>query len=301
VQNILDCHPDICGGPEFQHLPDIIEVRRKLHASLQKRWIDLFCSAEAIDQQIGALIENLLLPLADRSGCRFLSEKTPANVLIFDDLMILFPHARFIHVIRDPRAVVASLLQVGERIREKFGRSSNSFTLHLLSSIRHARNCMSAGLAAASKNPDKVLTVVYERLVTDPENETKGICNFLKVDWCQQLLHPGGIKHPGETAIVNDLWYSNETYNRDPDTIALDKWKSQLSTMQQVIIASLFRDVKGFEELGYDLSLKGLSRTGILLDSVLSLLQKALLTAQRTKSLRALACPVYRAFHRTDV
>ena len=41
VQNILDSHPVICGGPEFHHLPDIMNLRKALRDSIAKGWIDL--------------------------------------------------------------------------------------------------------------------------------------------------------------------------------------------------------------------------------------------------------------------
>ncbi len=46
----------------------------------------------------------------DKPGARFILEKTPAHVAFAQDILALFPDAFFIHLIRDPRAVVASLL-----------------------------------------------------------------------------------------------------------------------------------------------------------------------------------------------
>jgi hypothetical protein len=119
VQNMLDCHEEIYGGPEFLHIPDIVRVRSKLHASIARKWIDLICSYEQVDKMTAAWIEDFLLPLADAQRARFFSEKTPENVLVFPQLIELFPKARFIFVVRDPRAIVSSLLEVGARARAK--------------------------------------------------------------------------------------------------------------------------------------------------------------------------------------
>ncbi|NIA09336.1 MAG: hypothetical protein GWP10_06315 [Nitrospiraceae bacterium] len=97
VQNMLDSHPDILGGPEFLHIPHIINLRKGLQHSIEREWIDLICSYDDVDKAICLLIECLLLPLADRHGCKFLSEKTPENVLVFSELISLFPGARFIY------------------------------------------------------------------------------------------------------------------------------------------------------------------------------------------------------------
>ena len=60
-----------------------------------------------MDRLTARLIEDLLLPLADRHGAPYLSEKTPSNGLVFRELLELFPAARCIFVLRDPRATIA--------------------------------------------------------------------------------------------------------------------------------------------------------------------------------------------------
>ena len=253
VQNILDSHPVICGGPEFHHLPDIMNLRKALRDSIAKGWIDLICSYEDVDKYIAELIENLLLPLADRSGSVLLSEKTPSNVLVFRDLMEVFPQARFIHLVRDPRAVIASLLKVGERAKQE-GWRNPAWTYEVPAAIAHVRKNLEAGFSSAAAAPDRVLTIVYERLVTDPENETKTICNFLNIEWHASLLHPAKKSHSGEKAIVNRVWYDKETFNRDPVTSEISKWKSQLTPLQKFMINRGFRDVTELDGYGYDFS-----------------------------------------------
>lgn len=46
----------------------------------------------------------------NKPGASYILEKTPAHVAFAEDILALFPDAFFIHLIRDPRAVVASLL-----------------------------------------------------------------------------------------------------------------------------------------------------------------------------------------------
>lgn len=72
VQNILDSHPDVLGGPEFLHLPDIVRLRNKLHGSISRDWISLICSREDVDKRTRTMIEDLLLPFAERGGARIL-------------------------------------------------------------------------------------------------------------------------------------------------------------------------------------------------------------------------------------
>lgn len=209
VQNMLDCHGEIYGGPEFLHIPDIVRVRSRLHASISRKWIDLICSYEQVDKMTAAWIEGFLLPLADSQRTRFLSEKTPENVLVFPQLIELFPKARFMLVVRDPRAIVSSMLEVGAKARAK-GLKPPFFTKNLSAAISYTRDCIERGFKAVEAAPERVYTVVYERLVREPKEETQAICDFLQIAWEPTMIRPASKKHAGEKAITifsNEIWY----------------------------------------------------------------------------------------------
>lgn len=261
VQNMLDSHPDICGGPEFLHLPDIVGIRKKLHTSIAREWIDHYCSCDDVDRLTSVYIENLLLPLADKQGCEFLSEKTPSNVFVFTELLELFPDARCINVVRDPRAIVSSMLQVGLKAKRKV-RKTQDFTVSILAAIRYVQRCLRAGFAAAESAPEKVLTIAYEQLVVHPEYETRRLCNFLGIEWSRQMMYPSRQKHLGEKAITrssDQVWYDPRMYNRDPDPREIDKWRTHLTFLQKVVVAAWFRGFEGLDQFGYDFSVGSLS------------------------------------------
>lgn len=263
VQNMLDSHPDILGGPEFIHIPDIISLRNKLRASITAGWIDLFCSYADVDFHISALINSFLLPFADKYGCKFISEKTPGNIRVFSDLISLFPGSRFIHVVRDPRAIVASILQVGVRAGQK-GINTASFTANLPAAISHTKKCFQSGFFASTVAPERVLTVAYEQLVREPEAETKKMCEFLEIEWCSQMTKPADIRHLGEDAITinsGEIWYDKQNYNRNPDVKDIDKWRTILTRRQQASVCDAFKDCDDLLKLGYDLSGDELGRS----------------------------------------
>ncbi|MCP4420630.1 MAG: sulfotransferase [Chloroflexi bacterium] len=264
VQNMLDSHPNIFGGPEFIHVPDIIHLRKRLHGSIARGWIDLFCSHDDVDNELRSLIENLLLPAADRDeGNKFLSEKTPGNVLVFSELLTLFPEAHFIHVVRDPRATIASMLQVGMRAKRK-GIETATFTANSRVATNYVKKCLKAGFTVAKAAPEKVLTIHYERLVIDPERETKKICDFLELGWSDRMLTPSDFRHLGEQAITvnsGQIWYDPAMYNRNPEARHINKWKTLLTSSQQVEIATSFKNDAGLAQMGYDFSMDELSRT----------------------------------------
>ncbi len=271
VQNMLDSHPDILGGPEFLHIPDIMGLRDKLQGSVSRGWISLICSSEAVDSQIRSLIMNFLLPFADKHGGKLLSEKTPENVLVFTKLLELFPESRFIHVVRDPRATVASLLSVGQKARQ-MGEKPAPFAANTQSAIAHVRKCLNAGFKATDSAPDNVYTVVYEKLVQDPEGEGRSLCRFLGVDWDDGMIKPGEKEHLGEAAITvnsKEIWYDAQTYYSNPNTSSLEKWRTTLTPYQQIAVHRSFCGSEDLQRLGYDFSLAGVGKLALMKGTVL--------------------------------
>ncbi len=283
VQNMMDSHPDVVGGPEFLHLPDVVLLRSKLLDSVGRGWIDLFCSAEDVDQHIRTLVEKLLLPFADRHGGRFLSEKSPQNTLVLPELIELFPDAKFVWIVRDPRAVIASLLATGDRARRK-GERPPTMAADLESAIRYTGRCMQAAFKAVTEAPEKVHTLVYERLVQEPEQESRRLCQFLGLTWSDEMLKPADKKHLGETAITvnsKEIWYDSDMYYSNPSADRLDKWRQELAPYQQILVNRAFRRFDGLRRFGYDFSNRHTGRIG--LSSI-----RALLTRTRWAIVRRL-------------
>jgi hypothetical protein len=249
VQNMLDCHPEILGVPEFLHLPDIVSLR----ATLLRSFGEERSGAERLDTLVRELILRFLLPVWQREGKPYLSEKTPENVLVFDELADLFPNSRFLFVLRDPRATVASMLEVARRAREQ-GLRPASFTSSLEAATEHAHRCIQSGLRAAERRPQRVCVVAYEQLVTDVEMHTRRICDFLGLSWTPEMLDPSAKRHLGEDAITqksNEIWYDAKSYARDPDTDLADKWRRQLAPREQRAIVLAFSDLPQLHAFGY--------------------------------------------------
>ena len=73
-------------------------------------------------------------------------------------------------------------------------------------------------------------------------------------------MHPVTIKHLGEKAVTNNVWYDTKSYNRDPEPYEVDKWKNQLTYAQKIIITSALWGNKDLAQCGYALSSDDLSR-----------------------------------------
>ena len=90
----------------------------------------------------------------------FFVEKTPPNLLKLDRIIKLFPEAKIIHIIRDPRAVANSMLRTEFATGFKFARS-------LGKAINLYRDFYTAG--KRYENYENLIRVGYEDLQKNPE------------------------------------------------------------------------------------------------------------------------------------
>lgn len=248
LQSMLDSHPDICGGPEFDLIPEIIELRGKLRASISSGRTSAYHSEEGVDRATGAFIERLLLPYAKDRDCKVVSEKTPWNVLVFRELLEVFPEARFIFCVRDSRAVTTSMIEVGKRAQER-GLVPSTVTMNVPAIIKTTKSTNKAGFDAAGGS-DHVLIVVYERLITDPGEETRRICNFLGIPWSDEMTKPGEKQHDGGK-VLDGVWHYPEMHDGNPDSGRANRWQDQLTPTEKAMVNTAFDKDKNLMMLGY--------------------------------------------------
>lgn len=100
-------------------------------------------------------------------------EKTPGHALVWQDIARIFPEALFLHLVRDPRAVIASLLAAkqdwaaGDWVPTRITRACEFWSRHVTS-------------AAAAKTTGRYYEVRYEDL-REPAT-LRGIFSFFGID-----------------------------------------------------------------------------------------------------------------------
>ena len=166
VQRILDCHPEIYGGPEFDFVAPIVDLFQHMRMSIRSGRIDAILDEKSLGHAFRCLLVALLLPKLQAEGVSYLSEKTPSNVLAFGWLEECAPETKKILVIRDPRDVVSSMLEVGRRQRRRQGRASG-FVRDTLAAVDYMNQCLRAGTTLAETSAN-CLVIYYEDVVSDP-------------------------------------------------------------------------------------------------------------------------------------
>ena len=121
-----------------------------------------------------AFFLSLLRCYAQAQGKRRCGEKTPRHALITEVLFEWYPGASIIHLVRDPRDVVASFLRLPWADHNVLGNAHLWLRLNLA--------------ARSSRQRPRYLMVHYEQLVTQPKQELRRICTSIGEDYSAIML-----------------------------------------------------------------------------------------------------------------
>ncbi|KAA3679126.1 protein-tyrosine sulfotransferase [Paragonimus westermani] len=176
---MLDAHPLIRCGAEPMVTLEILNMRHSIKGVRRQRAIKAGVYPEAYDQAVASFI----LKVVERMGspAPYLCHKQPLTFNYLGYLGYLFPKAKFIHMIRDGRAVVASSISRG--LGPKFGRDQQHEALKRWERIviPILRDCQDIGKA-------RCITIRYEKLVLQTEDETRKLFAFLGIPWDPVVL-----------------------------------------------------------------------------------------------------------------
>ncbi len=161
-------------------------------------------------------------------------DHTPTNMKFSSTLIDLFPDAKFIHIVRDGRAVASSLIPLdwGPNTIDKAAH----FWLKRLRYGIEAENSIKKG---------HIIRISFEKLVENPQETLEGICTFLNITYEGQMLKGTGFNVPSYTAGQHSL------IGKPPDKSRINIWKEKLTSRQIEIFESIAGDT--LLKLGYSL------------------------------------------------
>ena len=164
---ILDSHPAIACGPELKVLPELGQLWHTFQSDYRAPLARYGLDSALIDGLFREMILGLLEGHRRGRGKARIAEKSPNNVFVFAHLHQMFPESPLVHVIRDGRDVVASLLRMewtasdGEPL---------AYTQDAGQAARYWCNAVNAGrmVRESRSMARRYCEVRYEELVTAP-------------------------------------------------------------------------------------------------------------------------------------
>jgi hypothetical protein len=232
---MLDAHSEVAIAPETFFMRHFWE-RRRSYGDLQvdahhRRLLEDLVATPAFREMglaeeefrrragdasrgYAALFDLLLRGFAEARGARVVGEKTPNHLFSMRTLELFFPEARFVHLVRDPRAVACSWRQVPWSTGS-LCRDANVW-----------RRYQAAARRRAPRRRESLYTLRYEQLVRAPVESLEPLCRFLDLDF-----EPGMLDYAKPESPTLDLerepWKAAATQPPDPDR--LTRWRTQLA------------------------------------------------------------------------
>jgi hypothetical protein len=161
-------------------------------------------------------------------------DKRPAYYAFMDELDHLFPDAQFIHLIRDPRACVESLKR-----QEWYPDEAAPCVAAWVHAVR------SASRSGRRLGPKRYLEVKYEDLVSDPEAESRRICEFLDEPFAEDMCRPELIADK-----VNPAHYQQRgQIQAGVNTATVEAWAKKLPPEEIALVDKVAR--RWMQRYGY--------------------------------------------------
>lgn len=223
------------------------------HTTAQKAQTDVIDACDHI-------FEEHCRRYAEHHGSRIWGEKTPRHIYRIDEILAIFPQAKFLCMLRDSRAVVASYrdwsrISSQERVAIQTGASPHlvaekrrrADSYHPLISAALWRSAVNAGMRATKRHGEGVVRFVqFEALVTKPEQTIRDIAAWLDI--------------PFDISCLNVPMQNSSVAPADAatgiSTAPIERWRSTLSQAEIKVVE--FTTGVQLESFGYQRQSAGL-------------------------------------------
>ena len=165
-------------------------------------------------------------------------EKTPANRDHFEAIFLRFTNARILLTLRDPRALLASQIQL-EHTRRLRRFSAYLVTQHFLKAA-----CLVLQVRRSPDPARPTAVVEYHRLLDEPAETLGNVCNFLGIPYSSAVLTP---------TKMGRLWSGNSSGGETFAAIShepVDRWRKLLTAAEIGWVEWHCREA--MEALGYE-------------------------------------------------
>jgi hypothetical protein len=260
LRNIFDSHSALAMTHESHFIAPLAKVRSRYESSAgfdsDAFVTDLFSDSnfvrqglelEAVRSALGkalprtyaGAVRAVFAAYAAKNGKKLYGDKTPGSVTQIELLAELFPEAKFVHIIRDGRAVALSYLE-----RPEWGPETMAEAAH------HWKNRVRRGRAGGGVvGPGRYIEVRYEDVVVDPEAVAREVCSFLGLSFEAGMLR----SHERSADFIASTKDPEAFKNLSrPITPGLRDWRDEISDKDRRIFEAIAGDL--LVQLGYPVS-----------------------------------------------
>jgi hypothetical protein len=239
ISAMLTAHRNIAISPETHFLSEWmrryhrLDVRRE--KDFNKFWgrfsnssffRNLYLDAETTrnmilssgDHDYKDIFSAILKLYAEKKGKRRWGEKTPTHYAHIQQLLEWYPESRIVYMVRDPRAVIASRLDMSEKypLSWWYPRTVDDIAVQWQDSI---------DILDHWANDNRVYPVLYEKLVQDTLSELRRVCDFIGEEYFSSMMDYIAVS---KDLVGNEPW--KEAVFKPIKGDSIDKWRLTLST-----------------------------------------------------------------------
>jgi sulfotransferase family protein len=240
---ILDSHSNIACGPELKVTPNVCGLWYEFQSGFFPALVEYGLTRQDISRAMGDLISTLLAKYRATSGKPRSAEKSPNNVFYFAHLHTIFPESPLVHMVRDGRDVVCSLLTM-DWVDSRTGapidytRDARKAAEYWVSAVRAGRE---AGRRIGAKHYREIK---YEDVVARPDATLRSLFEFLGEPWEDTVLR---FHEDTSRSLANES--SADQVSKPLYATASGRWVQDLKPADKAAVKSVAGDL--LVELGY--------------------------------------------------
>jgi hypothetical protein len=231
---------------------------------LERRRATTLCERLAPAQRTGyGVFDAALASLAADTGKQITCEQTPRNIFYAANILGSLPDARVVHIVRDPRAVLASqknrwkLRKLGAKHVPLHETIRTWVNYHPVTMAKLWITATNAALRLSDHPRFKL--VRFEDLVASPEVQVRELCEFLQVPFEPEMIL---VPRWGSSNVKSD------TGEKGLSKEVLDQWQTILTDGELRIVERMAAGL--LKRFAYPPRSQGRFRTSSLLRQTLS-------------------------------
>jgi len=268
---MLDAHPDLAIPPETGFVPDLIKAAKQDDATPEsllvavtshRKWGDfqmddgeLLARWQGLERvKARGAVRAFYELYAEKQGKPRWGDKTPGYTMYMRRISNVLPEARFVHVIRDGRAVALSRMKTLALRPTEMENVARRWQRRLRKARRQGAKL------------DHYLEIRYEALIREPEATLREVAGFVELPWDPGMLEYHQRSEERLKELDRDIpaWGKklprsaesrmalHEQTTKPPDPARIDRWRDELSDED---LATFEREAgETLVELGYELS-----------------------------------------------